>query len=76
MNLPNGRRRIALRLSGHLPNEIPRDVDHSCGTHPCGHLLIERPTSADQTVDRLQWDATNGRHLPMTTNDENAETRP
>lgn len=59
---------------------------HRIEDHPCRRrwserrsteiLPIERPKSADRSVDRLRWDATNGRHLPMTTNDENAETRP
>ncbi len=86
-----GSRQIANHPSASRPHEFHRIEFHRIGfprigfhrieDHPCRrrwseHLPIERPKSADRSVDRLRWDATNGRHLPMTTNDENAETRP
>ena len=86
-----GSRQIANHPSASRPHEFRRIgfrqiEDRRIEDHPCRRrwserrsteiLPIERPTSADRSADRLRWDATNGRHLPMTTNDENAETRP
>ena len=86
VNHPSGSRPIEFRRIEFRRIEFRRDEDRPCRRHwnerhPTGILLTEmlltgRPKSAVRSVDRLRWDATNGLHLPMTTNDENAETRP